>query len=317
MARIERAAVTRQSLVRLVPSHLVGRNPECNMVIQRPSVSGRHAAFIWVGEGWCLRDLGSRNGTYLNRRLLEPAEWAELLPGDEVAFAECDEAWTVIDTHPPPPTVIPERGAPELSLVETGGMFYPDGADQPPWVLFFSAGSWHVEYTSGTRCTLEHNELLFVAGRPYCAQLPAVAMSTREACCPVVEATVANASLTLVVSTNEETAAMEVKVGQRRVTSNQKTHLYLLAYLARVRLSKGNDGGWVETDVVVRELQLRCQTQLAVHVHRCRVELASALSDAAEVIDRSRRGLLRISIPPERLMVKSTRCSSLSASSAA
>lgn len=307
MAQIERIELAKRSLVvKLAPSHVVGRSPDSDMVIPRPSVSSRHAVFTWVGEAWRIRDLGSRNGTYLNGRLLQAAEWVEIASGDEIAFAETDEAWTVIDTHPPPPTLTLPDGTPASPLVEEGGMFYLQGADVPPWILLFSKGKWQIEYASGICHPVDNDELVEVDGQSCYVQLPSASIATRDALRPPVETTLENAFLTLYVSSNEETAAVEVRIGPNKVISGHKTHLYLLAYLARLRLvpSAGGTDGWVENAVVVRDLQLTCPMQLSVHVHRCRSELAFALSNAAGVIDRSRRGLMRISVPPERLLVR-------------
>ncbi len=50
---------------------LVGRHPSCQLVIDDPSVSRRHAqVYLHNGEMW-LRDLGSRNGTFVDGRQLE------------------------------------------------------------------------------------------------------------------------------------------------------------------------------------------------------------------------------------------------------
>jgi pSer/pThr/pTyr-binding forkhead associated (FHA) protein len=44
---------------------LVGRNPECALVLDDDYASGRHAKIYREGEQWFAEDLGSTNGTYL------------------------------------------------------------------------------------------------------------------------------------------------------------------------------------------------------------------------------------------------------------
>lgn len=44
----------------------IGRNPDNDVVVSDPSVSRHHAMLELVDSAWRLRDLGSRNGTYLN-----------------------------------------------------------------------------------------------------------------------------------------------------------------------------------------------------------------------------------------------------------
>jgi pSer/pThr/pTyr-binding forkhead associated (FHA) protein len=44
---------------------LVGRNPECALVLDDDYASGRHAKIYREGEQWFAEDLGSTNGTFL------------------------------------------------------------------------------------------------------------------------------------------------------------------------------------------------------------------------------------------------------------
>jgi FHA domain/Domain of unknown function (DUF1707) len=51
----------------VVPSALViGRNPDCDLVVADPTVSRRHAELRRVADHWVLADLGSSNGTRVN-----------------------------------------------------------------------------------------------------------------------------------------------------------------------------------------------------------------------------------------------------------
>ena len=52
---------------------LLGRNPECTLVLDDDFASGRHARIFRQDDGWFVEDLGSTNGTYLGTsRLSEP-----------------------------------------------------------------------------------------------------------------------------------------------------------------------------------------------------------------------------------------------------
>ena len=42
---------------------LIGRGPECTLVLDDEFASGRHARIFPRAEGWFVEDLGSRNGT--------------------------------------------------------------------------------------------------------------------------------------------------------------------------------------------------------------------------------------------------------------
>lgn len=44
---------------------LIGRNPECTLVLSDDFASGRHARIYRDGDGWMIDDLGSTNGTFV------------------------------------------------------------------------------------------------------------------------------------------------------------------------------------------------------------------------------------------------------------
>ena len=52
---------------------LIGRSPECEVFLDDVTVSRRHAELMREGETFSIRDLGSLNGTYVNRRRIESA----------------------------------------------------------------------------------------------------------------------------------------------------------------------------------------------------------------------------------------------------
>jgi diguanylate cyclase (GGDEF)-like protein len=46
--------------------HVVGRSSQCDIVIDSSAASRKHARIERLPDGWCLVDLGSLNGTYVN-----------------------------------------------------------------------------------------------------------------------------------------------------------------------------------------------------------------------------------------------------------
>jgi hypothetical protein len=52
---------------------LVGRSPECEIFLDDVTVSRRHAEISRDGDTFTIRDLGSLNGTYVNRKRIESA----------------------------------------------------------------------------------------------------------------------------------------------------------------------------------------------------------------------------------------------------
>jgi hypothetical protein len=58
-----------------------GRHPDSDIFLDDVTVSRRHAEFVRRGGGFAVRDVGSLNGTYLNRERIDEAP---LAGGDEV-----------------------------------------------------------------------------------------------------------------------------------------------------------------------------------------------------------------------------------------
>jgi pSer/pThr/pTyr-binding forkhead associated (FHA) protein len=62
-----------------------GRHPESDIFLDDVTVSRRHAEFRRTAEGFEVADIGSLNGTYVNR---EPIEVSSLSNGDEVQIGK-------------------------------------------------------------------------------------------------------------------------------------------------------------------------------------------------------------------------------------
>ncbi len=62
-----------------------GRHPDSEIFLDDITVSRRHAEFVRQGPGYAVRDVGSLNGTYLNRERLDESVLAH---GDEVQIGK-------------------------------------------------------------------------------------------------------------------------------------------------------------------------------------------------------------------------------------
>ena len=106
---------------------VIGRSRHCDVVLGDQRVSARHAEVTWDGERIVLRDLSSRNGTWLDRgaspRRLDPGETITLQPGDRVLIgpyrfvpaSALDQAvW--LDEEAAVGTTLADARAPELPL---------------------------------------------------------------------------------------------------------------------------------------------------------------------------------------------------------
>lgn len=62
---------------------VIGRGTECDLILDEPEMSRRHALIENSGDGIYLRDLGSANGTFVNGVQVRNAV---LFPDDQIAF---------------------------------------------------------------------------------------------------------------------------------------------------------------------------------------------------------------------------------------
>jgi pSer/pThr/pTyr-binding forkhead associated (FHA) protein len=77
-----RAGGPQGAMFRLSPRVAIGREPSSEVFLDDVTVSRRHAEIEVGADGVVLRDLGSLNGTYVNRRRIEAEE--RLQSGDEI-----------------------------------------------------------------------------------------------------------------------------------------------------------------------------------------------------------------------------------------
>lgn len=96
----------------------IGRHPANDLVIGESVVSNRHAV-IELGDGaWSIRDLGSRNGTTVNRRRFKG--WKALKHGDIICFGD-QSRWRFECSGP-----APEQAAEWVRTAEDRGRQIPD-----------------------------------------------------------------------------------------------------------------------------------------------------------------------------------------------
>jgi pSer/pThr/pTyr-binding forkhead associated (FHA) protein len=63
----------------------IGRSPDCEIFLDDVTVSRKHAVLVKRDNGFFVEDLGSLNGTFLNRRRIESGELGD---GDELQIGK-------------------------------------------------------------------------------------------------------------------------------------------------------------------------------------------------------------------------------------
>lgn len=93
----------------------VGRATGNDIVVEHPTVSKLHAVLECYSGEWCIRDVGSANGTFVNGRSVSTE--TRLSPGDGIALGGCTVVFRAEESNPADPT---DRatGPPELTRRE-------------------------------------------------------------------------------------------------------------------------------------------------------------------------------------------------------
>jgi hypothetical protein len=282
-----------QRRVILSAEHVIGRLPTSTLVLDASFVSTAHALVRWNGQVWELRDLGSRNGTFLNNRRIAVGEFVALERGALLTFGANSETWELVDAAPPVPCAVPLDGG-EASPCEDGAIIIPTASDSFA-TIYFEAGSWQLELPDAM-FSLAPGQLFEVAGRQWrleCPLAPAATEAANES-----QWSLSEALLAFHVSSDEEHVALAVHCGGCVKQLGERNGFYLALILARQRLRDTQvhalEAGWVDVDSLLQMIPCYgSYSALNVEIFRLRRALAQAgARDPSSIVER-RRGQVR------------------------
>lgn len=241
-------------------------------------MSGLHALVRWAGGRWELRDLGSRNGTYVDG---EAVDQAVLRAGAVLGFGSVEDPWDVVSVTAPGPVAIDEAG--EL-IAADGGFLIVECADQAA-AIWSEGGRWILEDHLGERHDAPDEVL--VGGHRFELDLPQVQLGTVEA----EPLRCASVAFHFLVPANQEGIQLEILQRRRVLVSSTVAAVELLYRLAALRDEQRalapQERGWILTDDLVALLGYRNRKHLAVAIHRARrVAGQAGLTDASDIVQR-------------------------------
>ncbi len=280
---------------------LVGRASTASLVIEDKRVSGEHATLAWNGTEWVIRDLSSRNGTFVDGQRLSPGATHTLAEGARLSFGDDDGRFCLVDAGPPGP-MARDRSS-NLLITGTGGLLALPDDEHPEVVVFTDArGEWVMEHGDERR-DAAHGDTVEAAGRTYEILLPDHVEGTATV---DVGPTIDTISLKFGVSMDEEHVRLTLVHRGSEQELERREHGYVLLTLARQRLEDAAlplaEQGWVDRNRLLKWLQLDANG-LNVAIYRARGQLAGAGVDGAAGIVEVRRGQRRIGLEPARIAV--------------
>lgn len=275
---------------------LIGRSVACALRIEGTYVSGEHAKLLWTGSQWRVKDLGSKNGTFVDGSRLKAGTSTPVRAGTKIGFGEEENLWELVDDGPPWAMAV---DADSGELIRADGELLTLPSSEHPTASVYpeaSGGGWMFEEAEGEPSPVREGDVVEVGGRHFRLHLPVSMEAT-----PLIESSLPldTVSLRLAVSADEERVEITVRRGAQEKKLEPREHSYLLLILARARLEDEalppSQRGWRE----VRRLNEMLRTDanwVYVATHRARAQFSSAGIQGAAGIVEVRRGSRRLGI---------------------
>jgi hypothetical protein len=279
---------------------LIGRASTCDVQLSDSRISSEHASVGWTGETWELRDLGSKNGTFVDRRRLVAGGRVGLRKGQSFRVGSLDGSapeFFLIDDAPPVASAR-HMASGVVQTALSGFLVVPD-SDNPRLSLMESHdGTWVLEMDEEVRAALDR-EVVVVDGEAWSLDLPAPTGPTIDEGEGGSEP--AKLSLRFRVSQDEEHVQVTIIHAGAEVPLPPRSYHYFLLTLARTRVADAHAGvppseqGWIGRDELCRMLATD-ELRLNVDVCRARKQLnATGVRGAANLIERlPRTGRMRL-----------------------
>jgi len=276
----------------LEPDHTIGRSNKSNLQIADRRVSSQHAEIRWNGKRWQVRDLGSRNGTFLDGERLSPGVEYPLVQHSVLAFGTQERRWELTSDLPPSVMLVPMSGG-EPRLIGDDGLLAIPSSEDPQLTIYRSAeGHWSLENQDGA-APLRDQQTLEFEGQIWRFCAPQEILETSLVEDGVLR--LADFRLTCSVSRDEEHVKLTGALGKETYDLGARNHNYLMLTLARKQLEDVEEGlpeaecGWLSLEDLEHDPSMS-GSQLNMDVFRIRKQFAAlGIPDAARVIERRPR----------------------------
>ena len=256
------------------------------MRVEDPRVSSEHAVIQHTGQQWELKDLGSKNGTFLGTRRIGSGQRFRLGPGALFTLGGRGVTFELLEAGAPGPMARAARSG--LLRVATKGMLALPDDNEPAITVFQGAeGTWIAESSNGEREVMD-GDVIAAGDDEWRLELPSFSAATVDT--SRMGPTIEMITLRFTVSRDEEYVELTVlHEGAEKKLAPRAFH-YMLLTLARAWLADEGapptDRGWVEREDLCRMLNTEAGN-LNVDVYRARGQLAAlGIHGAASLVTR-------------------------------
>jgi pSer/pThr/pTyr-binding forkhead associated (FHA) protein len=277
-----------------LPEHGIGRAPTSALCLSHSYVSTQHAVIRWNGRQWELRDLGSRNGTFLDGHRLKPGEECALRVGSRMAFGRIvTEPWELVDDSAPRVMAVPVAGGDPVFL-DGDLLALPSNEDPRVTIYRDVKGAWVLEQPDESILPVTNLQTFEVDGHRWRFCCAADTRTTALAAA-LTEIEVRHLELSFAVSRDEEHVQLQMSCGASFFDMGARSHNYLLLTLARRRVEDAQEGtaeaacGWIDQEDLAHDPTMT-PPQLNIDVFRIRKQFAGiGVVDAANIVERRPR----------------------------
>lgn len=271
---------------------LVGRAPHCHLLVDNTGVSREHAVLSFDGA-WKVRDLASKNGTWVNGERVR--EFAGLHEGALLRFGSEGNEWQVSDAGPPCARAVSNTD--RAVVMSAAGLLLPD-PDTYEASISSEDGVWVLERDGEIR-TVHDGEIVELGAEQWRLELT---LGDHLTLPPTTWLGEAFTRLQFKSNLNEEHVELVVHSADHAHVLQHRSHLYLLLLLARARIKDqaheqlpASEQGWIETRELADMLRTTSE-QINVWIWRARQQLKTIDPELAQrvVERRPTLGQLRI-----------------------
>lgn len=278
--------------------HTFGRRSDVvDTILHYGYISKLHAVIEWRAPNWLLKDV-SRNGLKLNNKIIPAQKPVVLSEGDVIDFGCVGEALLkIVDLKPPKSMLISEKAATDVIDINDSTLLPNEESPELALYLCPDRQQWFSEevHEGVEKGPFDHGDILNIGGSHWRFFLVSEDMATTEFA--VNQASINEAMFRFDLSQDEESTSLTLITANDELDLGERSHHYLLVHLLRHRLSQPDGAGWLDSQLLMKELGLE-EAHINIQIFRARKQLAEALpgtSGHSKFIER-RRGALRVGL---------------------
>jgi hypothetical protein len=278
--------------------HTFGRRKESvDTVLDYSYISKFHAVIEWREPNWLLKDV-SKNGLKLNNKIIAAQKPVILKLGDTIDLAGTGKVTLTINNLDAPVPMLINKSSPTMTIEISESILLPS-EEQPELALHLCPDrqQWFAERVeqgieSGP---YQHGDSIKIDGSEWTFLLIAEDDATTEF--NPKQRTLNDIVFRFDLSQNEENTNLTLIDKGLEIDLGERSHHYLLLHLLRHRAEQGDELGWLDSQLLMKQLGLE-ETHMNIQIFRARKQVAASLpliTGRSKLIER-RRGALRANI---------------------